>query len=60
MLRLVADNPLWIVLVAVTIAVHVGFAVALRRLFRAPPPPPPGSAGGEADDGRGADPAPPR
>jgi hypothetical protein len=40
-LRLFADNPLWIALVVVTIAIHVGFVVALRRLFRAPPPPPP-------------------
>jgi len=42
-MQLLVDNPLWIVLILITIALHVGFAVAVRRLMRDPgPKPPPG------------------
>lgn len=45
MIRLFAENPLWLALVVVTIAVHVGFFVALRRLFGGPGPKPPDAPG---------------
>lgn len=45
MLRLLLDHPLWIVLAIVTILVHVGFAVALRRVL--------GGKGGDDGEPRG-------
>jgi len=44
-MRLLANNPLWIVLIVITLALHVGFAVALWRWTRgarSKPPPSPG------------------
>lgn len=41
MLRLLLDHPLWLVLAVVTVLVHVGFAIALRRVL-----------GGKSDDDR--------
>lgn len=35
---LLLDSPLWIALILVTVALHVAFFVAVRRLSRAPPP----------------------
>jgi uncharacterized protein YneF (UPF0154 family) len=32
------DNPLWILVIAVTLALHVGFFVAVRRVMRDKPP----------------------
>lgn len=37
-MRLLLDNPLWIVVIAITIALHVGFFVAVRRIMREKPP----------------------
>lgn len=33
-MELILANPLWIALLVVTIGVHVGFFVAVRRLMR--------------------------
>jgi hypothetical protein len=33
-LDLLLSNPLWIVLATVTVGVHVGFAIAIRRMIR--------------------------
>jgi len=34
--RLLLDHPLWIVLIVVTIVVHVGFFVGVRRVLGKP------------------------
>lgn len=31
---LLLSSPLWIVLIVVTVALHVGFAIAVRRMIR--------------------------
>ena len=33
-MQLLLDNPLWIAIIIVTIALHVGFFVGIRRLLR--------------------------
>ena len=33
-MRLLLENPVWLVVIAITVAVHVGFAVALYRVAR--------------------------
>lgn len=36
-MALLFQHPLWIVVVVVTIAVHVGFFLGVRRVLRQPP-----------------------
>jgi hypothetical protein len=40
-MHLLLQNPLWIVLIVITVALHVGFAVMVRRWMREPEPKPP-------------------
>jgi len=35
--RLLLANPLWIVVILITVALHVGFFVGVRRLMREKP-----------------------
>jgi hypothetical protein len=39
-MHLLLQNPLWIVLIVITVALHVGFAVMVRRWMREPEPKP--------------------
>jgi hypothetical protein len=36
-MRLLLDNPLWIVVIVITLALHIGFFVAVRRMMREKP-----------------------
>lgn len=37
-MHLLAQNPLWVVLLVVNAALHIGFAVVIARLMKPSPP----------------------
>jgi uncharacterized protein YneF (UPF0154 family) len=43
MIELLGQNPLWIVIIVLTVGLHVGFALAVRHWMRSAEKPPPES-----------------